>query len=165
LLHTVLGENMSSRLFQRIREDKGLAYSIYSSPSFFQDTGDLVVYAGLEAGNLNKALRLVIREFNRLRSSPVSKAELMRARDYVMGQIDLALESTEAQMNWVGEQWLGYRKILPPQSVKKRLEKITPAEIQAAARAFFRPERLNLAIVSPLKKDQGIASTLAQLDA
>lgn len=150
LLNTILGENMSSRLFQVVREDRGLAYSIYSTPSFFADTGDLVISAGLDLDNLPRALRLIIRELRRLSETPVSAAELRRARDYVLGQIDLGQESTDNQMNWVGEQLLGYGRIDSPGAVKRRLARVTSVEIRSAARDFFRPERLNLALVSPL---------------
>jgi predicted Zn-dependent peptidase len=151
LLNTILGENMSSRLFQIVREDRGLAYSIYSIPSFFADTGDLVISAGLDAGNLSKTLQLIRLELRRMAEAPPGAAELRRARDYVLGQIDLSLESTESQMNWLGEQLLGYGRILPPAEIKRRLRKVTPGEIRSAARDFFRPERLNLALVSQRK--------------
>jgi len=151
LLNTILGENMSSRLFQSIREDRGLAYSVYSTPSFFQDTGDLVISVGLDTDNIVSVLRLVLRELRRLASKAPAASELRRARDYVNGQIDLGRESTDSQMNWVGEQLLGYGSIQHPDEVKKRLARVTAAEVRAIARDFFRPERLNLAIVSPLK--------------
>lgn len=150
LLNTILGENMSSRLFQVVREDRGLAYSIYSSPSFFADTGDLVISAGLDLENLAKTLRLILLELRRLRETPVTAAELRRARDYVLGQIDLGQESTDNQMNWVGEQLLGYGKVFSAGAVKRRLARVNAAEIRAAARDFFRPDRLNLALVSAL---------------
>jgi predicted Zn-dependent peptidase len=160
LLNTILGENMSSRLFQVVREDRGLAYSIYSTPSFFDDTGDLVISAGLDADNLSKTLRLILRELVRLTESPAGAAELRRARDYVTGQIDLGSESTENQMNWVGEQLLGYGRIFTPDEVKRRVRRTTAAEIRAAARDFFRPDRLSLALVSPLKSDRGLDTLL-----
>jgi len=151
LLSTILGENMSSRLFQIIREDRGLAYSIYCSPSFFADTGDLVISAGLDDGNLPEVMKLVMREVRRIAETPPGAAELRRARDYVVGQMDLSLESTDNQMNWLGEQWFGHRSILSPETIKRRLRKVSAGEIRAAARDFFRPDRLNLALVSPLK--------------
>lgn len=150
LLNTVLGENMSSRLFQVVREDNGLAYSIYSTPSFFGDTGDLVISAGMDTAHLQKCLRLIFRELARLRERTPGAVELRRARDYVLGQIELSRESTESQMNWVGEQLLGYGEIIPPKEIKRRLAKVTGADIRAAAREFLRPERINLALVSPL---------------
>ena len=160
LLNTILGENMSSRLFQVIREEHGLAYSIYSTPSFYADTGDLVISAGLDTENLSQTLRLIVRELKRFTTAPPSAAELRRARDYTIGQIDLSLESTDNQMNWLGEQLLGYGKVFQPAEVKHRLRAVTAGEIRAAAHDFFRPERLNLALVSPLKTEARLVHLL-----
>jgi predicted Zn-dependent peptidase len=163
LLNTVLGENMSSRLFQIIREDHGLAYSIYSTPSFFDDTGDLVISAGLDTDNLKKTLGLILRELRRVAQVPPGAAELRRAQEYVAGQIDLGRESTDSQMNWIGEQWLGYGSIPRPEMIKRRLARVTAAEITSVAADFFRPERLNLALVSPLKSSRGLTPMLCAL--
>jgi predicted Zn-dependent peptidase len=161
VLNAVLGENMSSRLFQTVREDRGLAYSIYSANSHFDDTGDLVISAGLDLANLEKTLGIILRELKRLREEPVPAAELRRARDYLVGQLDLSLESTENQMMWLGEQWLGYGKIIRPESVKQRWNQVGAAEVRAAAREFIRPEQFNLALVSPLKSARRIEKRLA----
>jgi len=151
---------MSSRLFQVVREDRGLAYTIYSSPSFFEDTGDLVISAGLDVDNLPRTLRLILRELRRLIEAAPSPAELRRARDYVIGQIELGQESAENQMNWVGEQLIGYGKIHSVSGIKRRLSSVTAAEISAVAGAFFRPQQLNLALVSPLKTCRGLHKLL-----
>ena len=161
VLNAVLGENMSSRLFQTVREDRGLAYSIYSAHSYFDDTGDLVISAGLDLANLEKTLGIILRELKRLREEPVPAAELRRARDYLVGQLDLSLESTENQMMWVGEQWLGYGKIIRPESVKQRWNEVGTAEVRAAAREFIRPDQFNLALVSPLKSARRLEKKLA----
>jgi predicted Zn-dependent peptidase len=161
LLNTIVGENMSSRLFQIIREDRGLAYSVYSTPSLFEDTGDLVISAGLDADNLPKTLRLILRELRRLAETPPSAAELRRARDYVLGQIDLGQESTESQMNWIGEQLLGYGRIFSPNEVKRRLREVTPSQIRGVAQDFFRPSGFNLALVSPLKSAKHLTKALS----
>jgi len=163
LLNTILGENMSSRLFQVIREDRGLAYSIYSTPSFFEDTGDLVISAGLDIDNLPKTLRLILRELTKLANVAPSLAELRRARDYVNGQIDLGQESTDNQMNWVGEQLLGYGSISRPGHIKRHLARVTTSEIRTVARDFFRPDRLSLALVSPLKSARHLDRLLCAL--
>ncbi len=160
LLNTILGENMSSRLFQSVREKHGLAYSIYSASSFFSDTGDLVISAGLDTDKLEKALKLIARELKQLAIQLVSPGELRRARDYVVGQLDMSLESTEPQMMWMGEHFLGYGKIPRASEVKKRLGEVRASEIRAVAHEFFRPERLNLALVSPLKKSPSLAKML-----
>jgi predicted Zn-dependent peptidase len=147
---------MSSRLFQIIREDHGLAYSIYSSPSFFADTGDFVISAGLDTDNLEKTLKLIVRELRRICDRAPSPAETRRAQEYLVGQIDLGAESTESQMNNIGEQLLGYGRVMTPVQIKRRLIQTTPAQICCAARDFFRPERLNLALVTPLKSNEHV---------
>jgi len=114
LLNTILGENMSSRLFQVVREDRGLAYSIGSCIGLFDDVGTLTISAGLETKNLAATLKLIVQEIQRLAMTLPSKIELRRARDYLLGQIDLGLEGTTNQMMWIGEQLLNYGKIIPP---------------------------------------------------
>jgi predicted Zn-dependent peptidase len=161
VLNAILGENMSSRLFQVVREDRGLAYSIYSTPSFFEDTGDLVISAGCDTGKLPEALRLICRELRRLTREAPGRSELQRARDYVLGQIVLGQESTEAQMNWVGEQLLGYGKIIPPRELERRLMRVTGREIRQAAADFFRPDHISLAVVSPLKRREAVERGLS----
>ena len=152
LLNTLLGENMSSRLFVSLREERGLAYSVGSSVSFFADAGDLVVSVGLETGNVRAALRLVMEELRRLRERPPGRRELERARDYLIGQLELGLEGTESRMNWLAEQMLEQGRLVSAARLKSRLRSIQPRDIQAVARAFFRPENLALALVSPLKR-------------
>ena len=143
-----------------VREDRGLAYNIYSSLSFFDDTGDLVISAGLDTENVASTLSLIQRELRQLTTTPPAASELRRARDYVIGQIDLSLENTESLMMWLGEQLLGYGQVISPAEVKRRLSQVTASEIRGAARDFFQGERLNLALVSPLKSDGGLTKTL-----
>jgi predicted Zn-dependent peptidase len=160
LLSTILGENMSSRLFQLIREERGLVYSVYSVASHWADCGDLVISAGLDTENLEPVLRLVRRELRRLRERPPAAAELRRARDYVIGQMELSLESTDNRMHWLGEQLLGYGRVAGPAEIKRRLAAVTAAEIQAVAGDFLQPNRMNLAVISPRKSDTGLARLL-----
>jgi predicted Zn-dependent peptidase len=160
LLNTILGENMSSRLFQVIREDRGLAYNISSAISFFDDTGDLVISAGLDTGSLPETLRLILREFRNMAERAPSPAELRRARDYVLGQFDLSLEGTENQMMWLGEQVLGHRRIIPPAEIKRRIARVTSTEIRSVAADFFRRDRLNLALVTPLRRAGNLRTQL-----
>ena len=151
VLNAILGESMSSRLFQLLREEKGLAYSVYSSWAYMEDTGALTVSAGLDTDDVEKALRLTLREMRRMRDERPGGAELRRARDYLIGQMELNLEGTESQMNWVGESLLGYGRIVPPDQTRDRLAAVTASEVRAAARDFIRPERLTLALVSTLE--------------
>jgi predicted Zn-dependent peptidase len=161
LLNTILGENMSSRLFQELREDRGLAYHVQSSLSFFADAGTLDISVGLDTEKIGQVLQLILRELRRLADSAPARAELTRARDYVLGQMTLSLENTENQMNLLGEQWLGFGRLIAPEVLQKRLAKVTAPEIRAVAAGFFQPDRFNLAAVTPLKSSRQIERILA----
>jgi predicted Zn-dependent peptidase len=86
---------------------------------------------------------------------------LRRARDYLIGQLDLSLESSENQRMWVGEHCLGYGKIYPPSEIKQRLSEVPAGRIRGAARDFFRSDRLSLALISPMKTARGLEKLLA----
>ncbi len=152
VLNALFGECMSSRLFQCLREDRGIAYDVHSAASHFADTGDMVVYAGVEDDKLQRVLKLVVREMKRLIDQAPAMPEVRRARDYVVGQFDLALEGTEAHMSWIGEQLMNYGQPVSPVTVRERLGAVTPGEIRRAAADFFRPDRMSLALVSPLRQ-------------
>ncbi len=143
-----------------MREKHGLAYSIYSSLSFFDDVGEITISAGIETDKLQKSLKLITREMHQLAKTAPSVLELRRARDYLIGQLDLSLEGTENQMMWMGEQLLGYGKVVPAAEIKRRLAEVKASQIRAIAQVFFRPERLSLALVSPLKNIKGLANLL-----
>ncbi len=156
MLNTMLGENMSSRLFQVLREEHGLAYSIHSGLSFFDDVGTLTISAGLDTDRLPRALRLIVKELRGFIDAAPAARELRQTRDYLIGQIDLSLESTENQMMWLGDQLLGFGKIIPPAQIKQRVCEVTARDVRQAARDFLRPERMSLALVSPLKSAAGL---------
>ncbi|MBX3731372.1 MAG: insulinase family protein [Verrucomicrobiae bacterium] len=160
LLSVVLGENMSSRLFQVIRERHGLTYNIQSSISLWEDCGDLVISAGLDPDDLERTLRLVRREVNRMTAQAPDRAEFRRARDYLLGQQDLLLEGTEHQMMTLGEQWLAYGRIFSPGQIRDRLAAVTPSEVLHAAREYLRPEHCSLALVGPRTQTAGLERLL-----
>jgi predicted Zn-dependent peptidase len=160
VLNAILGENMSSRLFQVLREDRGLAYSIHSGVVYFDDVGTFTISAGLDTPQLRPALKLIRAELRRLRAHAPSVAELRRACDYVIGQFELGLEGSENQMTWIGEQLLGHGRIVPAAEIKRLMRAVTPAAITAVAREYFRPDRASLAIVSPLKSARGLEALL-----
>jgi predicted Zn-dependent peptidase len=163
LLNVIFGENMSSRLFQVVRERHGLAYSIQSSLNYYADAGALIVSAGLDNKRLAKALRLTVRELARAAARPPSADELRRAKDYAIGQMRLALESTSNQMMWAGEHLLGFGKIFEPDEVVRRVQQVTASEVQAIARDLFRASRLRLAVIGPTEDAQGIERELKRL--
>ena len=160
MLNTMLGENMSSRLFQVVREDHGLAYSVHSGLSFFDDVGAMVVSAGVEADKVSPALKLILREMKRFTEQLPGPKELRQARDYLIGQIDLGLESTESQMTWLGEQLLGFGKVFPPDEIKQHLSDVQLRDVRAVAKEFLKPERFRLAVVSPLKSEATLGRLL-----
>jgi predicted Zn-dependent peptidase len=157
VLNTMLGDNMSSRLFQVLREDHGLAYSVHSSLSFLDDAGVLTVSIGLDTDKLVKAFELMMREMRRLTATTPGTKELRQARDYLIGQLDLTLESTENHMMWLGDHVLGYGKVLSPSEIKKGVAQVTAGQVRQIAREFLRAERASLAMVSELKSSKGLA--------
>jgi predicted Zn-dependent peptidase len=160
VLNTMLGDNMSSRLFQVLREDHGLAYSVHSSLSHLDDTGVLTISAGLETEKFSKAMALMMREVRQFTIALAGNKELRQARDYLIGQLDLTLENTENHMMWLGDHLLGYGKVLSPPQIKESVARVTAAQVRQVAREFFRPERVSLAMVSPLKSDKGMAKLI-----
>lgn len=160
LLNAILGENMSSRLFQVVREDYGLAYCINSYIGFFDDVGLMTITGGFDTSKVHQGLKLIGREMKRLKEKTPSVAELRRAREYVLGQLQLSMESTSNQMMWMGEQLLAYGQVIPMNEVETRLQEVKPRHIRAAAQQFFRPERLSLALVSPLRTERGLGKYL-----
>lgn len=162
LLNVILGENMSSRLFQVVREQHGLTYNIQSSVSFWDDCGDLVISAGLDSGEVDRTLKLIRRELQLLAEKAPSRAEFNRARDYVLGQYELQLEGTENHMMLLGEHWLGYGRLPDAAEVRADLAIVKPADLVAVARDFFRPENFSLALVSPRKRASNLARLLTE---
>jgi len=152
MLNTMLGENMSSRLFQRLREDHGLAYSVYSNLGYFHDAGFLTIAAGIDAAHIEKALTLIHQTLNEFKEKKASRKEMRQSRDYLIGQLDLHLENTENHMIWLGEQILGYGTCFPVETIRDRLTRTTPDQIRAAARNYFLPKNLNLAVVGKVAK-------------
>ena len=160
LLSVVLGENMSSRLFQIVREERGLAYSIQTSPSFFSDTGVVVVSAGLDAKHLTPVLRLVLRELRRVGRQRLAEVELQRAKDYALGQMRLGLESTTNQMMWIGEHLLAYGFVEHPDEIEKRIHMITTEEVKDVAADIFRDQNLNAAVITAGKNEAEVRAAL-----
>lgn len=150
VLNTVLGENMSSRLFQVVREKHGLAYSIHSGTQLFEDTGMLQISAGLDRRRSAKALDLVLREMDRLRIRPVGAGELRRAKDYLVGQLRLGLESTSHQMMWIGDNILSYGRFIDPAETIAAIQQVKAEDIRSLAAASFLPERMSIALITPM---------------
>src|SRR5580698_7838144 len=150
ILNTVLGGGMSSRLFQTIREERGMAYSIYSDLSPYRDTGTLCVYAGTSAGKALEVVDLILGEFAKLKQSPLSAEELTRAKDQVKGNILLGLESSNSRMANLARQEMYFRKFFPPGEIIARLEEVESAQVQAMAQKLFDPTRIAVTLLGRL---------------
>jgi predicted Zn-dependent peptidase len=150
LLNTMLGGGMSSRLFQAIREDKGLAYSIYSETSPFRDTGSLSIYAGTSIDKTPEVLRLTIEEIRRLKEEPVPEAELKRAKDQLKSNIVLGLESSSSRMSNLARQEMYFGRFFTVDEIIEQVEAITPADVQSLAQDLFRPEAVALTMLGNL---------------
>ncbi len=166
VLSAVLGENMSSRLFQIVREKHGLAYSVHSSVQLFAESGALVIGAGLDRKHQEKALRLIVKELVRLKERPVGAAELKRAKDYVTGQLQLGLESTLHQMMWLGENMVTRGRVISPEEVIAKISDVNAEAVQRLARQVLRQGRTSLTAIIPnltREDERGLKACLREL--
>lgn len=149
LLATVLGGNMSSRLFLRLREREGLCYSISASADQYEGTGLFVVQAGLDKTRLTQAIRLIREELTTAHEIAISQAELVKAREYMKGKLTLAMENSSSRASWTARQFLFEHSRESPRAFLTRLERVTPKEVLLAAREVLRFNRVTLALIGP----------------
>jgi predicted Zn-dependent peptidase len=146
----VLGGGMSSRLFQTIREERGMAYSIYSDLSPYRDTGTLCVYAGTSSGKALDVVDLVLNEFRKLKDSPLSDEELTRAKDQVKGNILLGMESSNARMANLARQEMYFHQFITVDEIIARIGEVEAPHVQAMAQRLFDPERIAVTLLGRL---------------
>jgi len=150
ILNTVLGGGMSSRLFQTIREERGMAYSIYSDLSPYSDTGSLCVYAGTSADKALEMLDLVMAEFSALKQTPLTPEELHRAKEQVKGNILLGLESSGSRMSNLARQEMYFHHFFSVEDVLERLDAVTAEEVQTMAQKLFVSESIAVTLLGRL---------------
>jgi predicted Zn-dependent peptidase len=153
LLHTVLGGGMSSRLNQNIREKYGYCYSVYSFVNQQEDSGDVGVYIGVDAGKVDRARKLVGRELDRLAAEAVSPQMLARAKQQLKGSLMLGLESMSNRMQRLGRVELTFGRYVSLDEVIDEVEAVTAEEVRAAAEELFAPARLSSVVFVPEKAD------------
>ncbi len=152
LLSIILGGNMSSRLFIKVRERNGLAYSIHTSADNSTDTGYLVTQAGIDHKNLEKSIKLILEEYKNLKAKKITEKELQKAKDYLKGIMSLSLDASDNQASFYGMQELLEKNILTPEEKFKKIDEVSADDIQKAAQDIFLPEKLNLAVIGPVEK-------------
>jgi predicted Zn-dependent peptidase len=150
LLNTMLGGGMSSRLFQSVREDQGLAYSIYSEMNPFRDTGSLSVYAGMSLGNTERVIQLTLKELRRLKEEAVPETELEQAKMQLKSNIVLGLESSSSRMSNLARQQMYFGRFFSVDEIVGQIEAVTPVDIQRMARELFQTESLALTLLGNL---------------
>jgi predicted Zn-dependent peptidase len=155
LANAILGEGMSSRLFQTIREEQGLAYDIGSYFNSYAETGNFVVSAGIDPSQTEAAIRAILLELNRLSDTLIAPDELGRIKAYIRGSMVLGMEGTHQVSSWLGSQESLRSTILDIDKMVDLIEAVTPQEIQRIAQTCFAPQWRRLAIIGPCKPRQG----------
>jgi predicted Zn-dependent peptidase len=149
VLDTVFGGTTSSRLFQEVRERRGLAYAVYSFANGYQDAGQVGLYVGTRAENLVEALGVVAEELERLANEPASAEELARAKENLKGRVVLSLESTGARMNRLGSEVLAGAPLEPLDEVVERIDAVTLEQLGQLVEELWGPERRSVAAIGP----------------
>ncbi len=162
VLEGVLGGTTSSRLFQEVRERKGLAYSVFSFSSQYADTGEVGLYVGTRPDNLQEALATIAKELERVVEDPASPQELDRSRENLKGRVALSLESTTARMNRLGSALLGELPIYSVDEIVDRIDAVTVEDLRELTRELFAPEALSAAGVGA--EEDAFLQALAPLE-
>jgi len=148
LLNTMLGGSMSSRLFQNVREKRGLAYSVFSGLSAYSDTGLLTVYAGCADEAVAEVVDLVVEEFRGFKRAPVPDAELRRAKDHLKGSLMLSLENTSSRMSHLARQDIYFDRHYTLDETLEGIERVTPGDVQRVASTLFANGALGATVLS-----------------
>jgi predicted Zn-dependent peptidase len=153
LLAIILGGNMSSRLFIKVRERSGLAYSIHTSADSSTDAGYLVTQAGIDSKNLEKTVKLILEEYKNLKDKKITEKELQKAKDYIKGITSLSLDASDYQTSFYATQELLESKILSPEEKFAKIDEISVDDIKKVAEEIFVSEKLNLAVIGPMEEN------------
>jgi predicted Zn-dependent peptidase len=154
LLNTILGGNMSSRLFQEIRERRGLAYAVYSFLSSFVDTGMFGVYAGVDPIQVEQTIALAIKEMAKLKTERVGVTELQNAKEFTKGNLMLSSESSDSQMVRLAQNEFNFGEHIPIERVVSQIEAVTSAEILQLANEFLILDNFALTLLGRIRGSQ-----------
>jgi predicted Zn-dependent peptidase len=152
LLNVLLGGNMSSRLFQEIREKRGLAYSIYSYIDSYSDCGYLAIYLGVDRESVNESLSLIAREISTLQNTPVSEEELANTKDFIKSGMFLSMENMEAIMTRIARNEIYFGKYISLGEVVDSIDQVTGEDILRLGSKIFGRQELTFAGLGPLEK-------------
>jgi predicted Zn-dependent peptidase len=150
LLNTILGGGMSSRLFQEIRENRGLAYSVYSYLPSYIDTGLVVIYAGTNESSFQEVIELILKEFNRLKTEPFKNGELETAKEQLKGNLLLSLESSDNLMARLAKNEIYFESYMPVERVITGIDEVKQEVVQSLARDIFDERFFCLTVLGPI---------------
>src|SRR5436305_14257997 len=150
VLNTVLGGGMSSRLFQKIREEQGLVYSIYSDLNPYRDTGCMAIYAGTSLESTRNVLESILEVFSELKSGPIPEDELRRAKDQLKGGLMLSLESSTSRMSNLARQEMYFQRFFSMDETIDQIEAVTGEEVSEMANALFHPDKVAVTVLGNL---------------
>jgi predicted Zn-dependent peptidase len=150
ILNTILGGGMSSRLFQEIREKRGLAYSVYSFVSTFLDSGMLGIYVGTGDNTLAKVLKIIIQEIKRLGDHSIRPRELQGAKEQIKGSLLLSLENTDSRMSRLAKNEIFFHRFISTEEIIEGIEKVSADDVRQLAQRVFKPQALSLTVLGPV---------------
>jgi predicted Zn-dependent peptidase len=163
VLNVILGGNMSSRLFNRIREQQGLAYEIRSFVRQYQDTGIYNISAGVSGENLEKAIREIIKELKEIKEKGVKDDEVERAKRFLISQFLMGLEDNLEYMLWIGEQKLLKKKMEKINEIVKKIEKVKRNQVEEIAKEIYKKENSYLAVISKNGNEEKLKEIISEL--
>lgn len=154
-LNNVLGGGMGSRLFQEVREKRGLAYAVFSYHQGYSDAGAIKTYVGSTTGNVEEAVKVISEQLVKVQEEPVTDEELYRTKQQLKSSTLLALESTAARMNRIGRSVITGSELLTPEEISARIEAVTAQDIQNLAAKHLKLDNMYLSAVGPKELDLG----------
>lgn len=163
-IESILSSGMSSRLFQEIRENLGLVYSIYGYFRGYEDIGQGVIYAGTDVDRVKETIAATVNELKKLRDVPVPADELERSKTLRKGRLLMSLEDSRSVASWVGSQEATYGEIMTPEEVMEKIDAVTVEDVQQLSAEILRDDRFNLALIGPFSDERDYMDLLS-LDA
>ncbi len=154
IIDSILGGGMSSRLFQEVREKRGLAYSVYSYHSLFSETGMITTYAGTTPANSKNVIQLIKKEIASIKDKGVKSEELHRAKEHLKGQMVLGLESTGRRMTRLGRIEITHGEFLTLDELVERIDAVTQEDVIRLADRLFDPSKMVLTVIGPFEETE-----------
>ena len=157
ILSTILGGNMSSRLFINVRERQGLCYYISSGVTPYEETGAFTIQAGFDTTRIHQAIQAIVDQLVDLKQGGITDDELHKAKEFISGKFSLSLEDSERMATWWGRQFLFNKKLQSPKEYQKQIRKVTKADVNKLMKKIFESKHANLAVIGPYTKRQEAA--------